>query len=404
MTNQTKSILSILIIALLVITSYFLYYVIIYNKQEYQTGVLKKNADEMRVFESKSTLENKERYVAFTNNQLTDKNLQDESRDILLLRKALNLAVIRGGVNQESEIQEATDIFNDFINKYRGSLKTNEVHLRDFAIVGLSQLHLQCCFQANFVIEGYPEYANHARYKKELGYSDEIAKLLTLNDLLKSASENGVSRDIINISKRLAITRIIIGPYTRRGLVNKETTEALAQEAEVMLKDFQKAKPLTYVDFFNAQLEPKYQYASSFSNYIFYKTKGSPSEEENEKIDKTFSDAFSFINTGNSINADEIGRRSIHYYLFLTFLTSVDARYSQEKAENILDTNIDVFIENVRKTPELKGQVTAYLSKGVGSDGKLLSTPNGGMIFVGHKYLKLRNFFKDLGIEYSIER
>lgn len=368
-----------------------------------EAEILKKDNEAMSKFSTNSTAENKAAYIAQLTQQLANPELTQETKDLLLLRKATNLSVLRGGPNQEAEVREATQIFNDFINKYRGSTVQSEINTRDFAIAAMGKLHLQCCFETSFVVEGYPEYANFSKYATTLGYREDIAKLLTLNDLLKSASPLAVEKDVSLLSERLALSRIIIGPYTRRGLVKPETTDSLAEEVKIILANFNTAQPLTYKDYFNSQIEPRYQYAASYSNYVFYRTKGNLSDEENKSVDNTYETAFASIRESTKLTEDEIAAKSVHYYLFLSYLTSYDTRYGAAKAEAMMDAEIDTFIQNVRSTPELKAQVISYLSKGIGADGKLVVNPNGGMVFVGNKYTKLKNLFAELGLKYTTE-
>ncbi len=365
-----------------------------------ESEILKKEEAIRSTFSAMSTTENKKIYLEYVDNLIKNTQLSDQTKDILLFRKATILSVIRDQENQKAEIDESIKIFNIFIN--RKSSDPTDTYLRDFSIIALVKLLLQapCC--SDLTIKDYPDiYDKYTYYNKTLEYSEDISKLLALNDLLKSSSPYIVEKDISNMSERLALTRRIIAYDYNNNQVKRETLDSLVGEVGTILENFNKGEPLTFKDHFNTKMEAKFQYASSYGSYMAYKTKGKPTAQENKEINAIYDEAFVAISQSEKI--DPVSAKSIQYFLFLSYLSSIDTRYNDKDAELKLEKQITTLTNNVKSIPELRSQIFRYLSGGIDKDGKVIANSAGTILIIGNKYPKVKNLFtNELKLKYSI--
>lgn len=353
-----------------------------------ETEILTKNSENLKVFSERSTIENQSSYIKEVNTVLASSSeLSSGSVNALLLRKALVLSALTGSPDQDSYIVEAISIFKNLISLKGETL--SELFFRDFAIIGGTRIDLECCFSASLADETDPQYVMY----KNLGYRDQIAKVLALNELSKKVSANG-SNDISHISNLLFIDIILLGSF--REDLRKEEYEVIYKEMEKNLAAYKNAKPIFFTDAISTIIQPSLHYAVAYDAYNSQSGEKIPLTM-NKSIDANYELASQQIKELEGTK-DPIMINKMRFYHLVNYISSLQRRYGTTVDKNKVGVLIEETLQSIRYSKETEAVASNYLKPSEDKNDRRgdVTLP---FISLAKTYPNLAAYLKSIGVE-----
>lgn len=347
-----------------------------------------KDVNDQKAFIQNSTSENQDAYIKAVTKTLNENTLSPYTANLLRLRKAIVLSTLKGGVNQDAYVTEATTIFKDLI--FTKNTDHSFVYLKDFAIVAGVKLHTQCCFSAQLVdkdTEGYSKY-------KKMGYPEHVIKLLLLNDISKMVSKERYD-DISNITNKFGIEIDLLMKNKKN--ISNETYKQIYRELGENLEVYKKSKAILFTDPANTFLRPTTHYAVAYD--VYYSQSGTAlTPEVNKKIDENYDLALSKIDTAESLASNKPLINEMRVYLLIGYINSLEQRYGEAVDKNKRDLLVKSFLKSVKSSKETEALFGKIFKQSVISpDFKSSVAYN---LFALYKYYpELNSYLKSLGIE-----
>ncbi len=287
-------------------------------------------------------------YVDGVDARIQAGNISDAARDLLLLRKAGVMSTARGDAETiKSNAKVATQLFRDFIN--RSNPNTSDLYFRDFSIVALTRLNMQCCSVSYEIMDGsIPLFNTFERYTS-MGYSKSLAALLALDDATTQLSE-ARKPDIMNRLNSVDIAaKILIG---FKDELNAETKSRLLQELSGAINEFSSLRPLTFTEPNVIMYEGGNKMALAYDLYKSNQPDGT-SASVNAAIDRQYEDAADAIRAQMKAAADIHGLNEVLFYNQINYLESIDRRYGDAVNMKKHNDAIDTILEILKTEPTI---------------------------------------------------
>ncbi len=329
-----------------------------------------------------SSLAAQEAYVKAANERLADGDVSDPARNLILLRKAAVLSQARGdAASLKQKVAEATKIYIDFIN--RPNPNESDLYFRDFAIVAVTRLQLQCCQVASDLMSSSEVFNTNYNQYLSAGYSKSLAALLAL-DVATSKMSKARQSDAMNRLNSLDIAAKVLSGYNDQLL--PATREALIKELGDGIAAYPSLKPLTYNDPSNA-FEAAFKLAIAF-DWFKSLSPGGKTASVNAEIDRQYEDAQAAVKLAMGNVKDIHGLNEIMFYNQIYYLESLDRRYGGAVNATKKNDTIASLLNIINTTPTVADLGKLYFQ---GLQDWKTSNPE--------EYKKLMSFnhFVDLG-------
>ncbi len=352
--------------------------------------ILKKDSEHLGAFNAYSSIENQKAYLDQVEQTLSDETLADYTRNLLLIRKAATLATLRGSTEQDAYVQEATDIFKQFINTEGTDEGT--VYLRDFAIIAGVKLYTQCCFTASLFDKKSQEFLD----KRKIGYTDAMTELIKLDELSQKVSP-ARRDDITNITNKFAIYLMLLGRYKDK--LSPTDYEKIYKELGETLTDYGQAQAIIFKDPANASLRSTNHYVAAYDR--FHSLSAAPlTKEKNALIDTKYAEGLQKIKDTESIaNNTPLINEMLSYHL-IGYISSLERRYGS-KVDNALQQELLKQVAvSLSSSKEVEAIFKTYFLASLRSPDFKSSTLYHFFI-AGMKYAKTKEYLYSLGITES---
>ena len=316
------------------IISVFLFGFLVYRNYSHNITESKriKDKEAFAIFGIDPTSKSQKEYLEKLNTELQEKNITPERRDDLLLKKAVTIGIVR---TKNPDLTEAITTYTKLIAS--GTSTQESVINRDKSLISLVQLRQRCCFDPTLT-PGSIEESYYKAHKKE-GYTDAVAKLLTLDDLLGLISTG--NKDQYALAHSMNIKAILLDAYSLELPQTKRAQILNSLGKDLQLYNTTKATSLYAVNIDHANIVSGIQLAYANDVYLTNLTGKTKNKEQsdttNKAIDTRYEAAETMAENNKMVRPIDLNWFLMHAYLH--HLNSLSKRYPQVKitaTENIL--------------------------------------------------------------------
>lgn len=353
-----------------------------------EKNILLQNKKVLETFTSNTTAENQLVYKSNVDKLLEDKTLSEESRNSLLLRKAVTLSVWRGEGDKNTNWLESHKIFVDFIDTIPFNDKNTTAaqdYIRDYSIVGYVNQFTQCCRVDTATKSTHVQKILAS--EKAKGYNDSLAGLMTMHTLLKEVSMN-TRDDLKYVSQYLFVDSLIISQQ-REGLTAddlKDVTSTLKDKLDM----FAYTVPRTYNDPITRGAESKAYYAFAYDTY--YSVIKSPNKESNTKIDDNYKAVYTLIDEELVVKGNPVSLTIMRVITSARFLPSMERRYGKNIDQKYFNEEVKNTFKSIESSPDTK----AF------ADSQFKSYKNyelGYFVYLAKRNTTVAEYMKTIGID-----
>lgn len=333
------------------------------NVQETTTregNLLEKDLIYLNNFTNDSSVENQDKYLQNVTKTLQNTNLTEQEKNTLLLRKAIVTSVLRGSKNQDKYTKESFSILNNFISTE--STKPADTQLKDYSLIALTKLHVQCCFE-DALKENSLESEIYRHFNTDLGYNDFVSKWLTLRELTKMLSKER-SNDLATVSQAVDINAVILDSFQEK--INLPLRKEILKELGGQLSSFDKLQQKTFSDFSNVNLQPIIHHAYGYDIYhsLNLTTGKSLDSKTNNLIDQNYDKSLVVLNnTGSYKNYITINTQK--FYTLINYIYSLDRRYGNSVDKEKFDSLVKELIKSINYSKETQSMANTYFRDSV---------------------------------------
>lgn len=324
------------------------------NQAAIDKQVVTEDTKALNDYKNDSSLESQEAYVKATDQRLAESDVSDPARNLLLLRKAAVLSQARGdAATLSGKIADATKIYIDFINKPNPN--ESDLYFRDFSIVALTRVQLQCCNVTADIMPLVPIFNEEFQKYMAAGYNKSLAALLALDVSTGklSPTRQGDAMNRLNSldleSKILAGYGDELQPGTRDGVV-----KALGET----LKAYPTMKQLTYNDP-STIFEAGNKLAIANDWYKSLSSDGQ-SASVNKEIDRQYEDAQATVRAAMSTVKDIHGLNEVMFYNLVYYIESLDRRYGANVDTAKRNAAVAEVLNIIKTTPTISDVAKLY--------------------------------------------
>lgn len=317
--------------------------------------VLKKDSENLKVFNTYSSSENQNVYLDQINKSLESGDISEHARNLLLLRKASVLATLKGTQNQEKYIQEATNIFKELIATQEKD--KNSIYVKDVAIIAAVKLHTQCCFSASLFDRTSDEYNEY----RKIGYTTAMIDLIKLDELSREVSLLR-KNDVSNITNKFSIYLLLLDRHKEKltyGLYDK-----IYSELGETLDDYKSAQVLIFKDPANAVLRPATHYAAAYDRY-YSLSPAALTKEKNVDIDSNYTEGLTKIKQTTSLAGNTPLVNEMLAYHLIAYISSNERRYGAELSSKLNQELLKEVEASLTSSKEVEAIFKGYFLAGI---------------------------------------
>ena len=345
---------------------------------------------------SDSTFENANQFIRDLDIALEDPDASVTTKKVLTLRKALALSAVRGNSVGTDVIEEVTNLLNTLYTSPVGNEK--EKHIKYAVIPAFINLLQSTCYVVTIGDMLPDPYDDLYRSYLDEGRNAKAALILAVREFAYEGIDPYYEDDIATVSMRAYLSAIYLLAFGQ--VKNPENEEILAELKEDLIKfgapgGNERLTAKTLNGMMKSQVEPPYFQALAYDvGWSHWRT----NIVKNPQIDEHYEDAFeaftmldetdltsqAFLNVLNSIN----------------YLESIHRRYAASEIDTAkVDKLIDIFIQNVNYSKDVKGVFRGWLIEGQTLGGRWMPVRK-GFLELAKNYPKLREYLEETaGIE-----
>lgn len=315
---------------------------------------------EFSKFINDSTPENQRAYIAHVE-QLIAKVPNGDTRNILILRKALAMAEVRGEDPNGDRKREALLILGDFA--YSTSSRPTDIYLRDFAILSIAHLSLQCCRLAE-PPQGpfWRDFESRRDVYEERGYDQMLSGLLVLTDHMKRVS-SARQANTDYASNAMNLYAVMLATPFREQL-KEDDYAMLLSELGTLVEVFPTLETESFATTLKYTLLPEHDYVRAFDTF-YAQDVAELTPELNASIDKKYDDLLAAIAARESTEEDKVGLAHIRMFTGLFYMQSLKYRYGTKVDQAKFDSVLDTTLAAINAHAATKQAITAYIKAGV---------------------------------------
>lgn len=333
------------------------------QKAAEQQAILKVDFVQFQEFTKLPSVENQKKYLAGVEGRMKDQAANQDTRNVLLLRKAFALAEVRGDDLDGEKKREALMLFGNFI--LSTSTKTQDVYFKDLSAKGFVYLSMQCC--GIRPLDGAVGDMYHGMRKpyEDEGYRrDGLGELFTLRDILKKVSlpkqqDRDYAANAFNLDSSIISLaqggELKTGDYTR-----------VMSDLGKLLESFNTLGILSSTKTVRDTLLPQEEFVRAYDVYNSQNL-ASVTPEINKKIDENYESFFNDLAQAESEGQDSIGINTMRMFSGMRYLRSMDRRYGNSADQSTFTRVLDLTIKAINSSESLKKAFSVYAKANNGS-------------------------------------
>lgn len=345
----------------------------------------------LKRFTENATAENQDNYLSHSEQTLKEKSaiITEETKNFLLLRRAYAASSLRNSQKQSDYFKESLSIYKKFI--YTTPTNTTETYLKDFSIIFGTAAQVDGYFLGTMLDNSYKPYAEY----RAKGYNEELATLLSLNDLSQEISTDR-SKDTNNIINLLLIETSLINNHKEE--LTKVDFERVLSQLGKNLAETNGSKSIIVPDSGFLKIRKSLRYAFAFDIYSSIVNQ-KKSTEINEAIDKNYEAILGQLDAARAMpGKDSPLNGELKFYYLVTYLVSLERRYGKTLSKEREAQYIQETLTTINSSKETKAVADSVFKRAVNQNPASRKT-FGDFIKLANKYPELDSYLKSIGVK-----